>query len=87
MKISNAKAVLFLPVVFFLTTSAYASDGLAKAPHSTGKSTHMTVDSSELEPFSLIEKPEPDERIQFYKDGDVVGGFNENGEPNIGTKF
>ena len=48
---------------------------------------NITVNSSEIEPFSLGDKPESDERLEFYRDGEVIGGFNESGEPNIGRRF
>ncbi len=47
---------------------------------------NMTVDSSQIDPFSLTKKPEPDERLEFYRDGEMVS-YNENGEPNIGRRF
>lgn len=76
-------ALLTLVVCAWVPVNLYASNELAKA----AKSTNITVDSTDLEPFALETKEESDERIQFYNDGEVVAGFNEDGDPHIGRHF
>ena len=55
------------------------------APH---KSTNVTVESSKLEPFSIDEKTEPEnKRATFYSDQNSSVDINENGEPNLNMRF
>ncbi len=68
----------------FLSAHGYAAE-LSPSPH---KSTNMTVESSQLEPFSIDKKSEPK-----YKPDDTYSSqnagidVNENGEPNLNMRF
>ena len=61
---------------------------LGPARADSHKSTNIRVDSAELEPFSAFErKTEPEGKPVFYSDGATTVGFNDDGEPNVGTRF
>ena len=50
-------------------------------------STNITVDSNDLEPFSLNKKTEPDEKPIFYQDQNMTVGINDDAEPNVSSRF
>ena len=68
-------------------TPLLAAEEIAGA-HSSHKNTNVTVTNSDLEPFSLNDKTEPKEgRPTFYSDQNASVDINENGEPNLNTRF
>ncbi len=87
MKSNNEKIFLLFLGGVFIAASAGASTDPAKAPLSSHRSTNITVTSSELEPFDLNRKTDAEERIKFYQDENTVVGFNDQGEPGVGTRF
>lgn len=73
-------------IVLFGLLNAYVE--AAELNPSPGKGTHVTVESSELQPLSINEKTEPkDKRVVFYSDKDSSVDINENGEPNLNMRF
>ena len=50
------------------------------------RSTNISVDSQNLEQFGTVKKNEAEE-YSLYKDENVVVGFNEDAEPNVGMRF
>ncbi|OGW83240.1 MAG: hypothetical protein A3C47_02080 [Omnitrophica bacterium RIFCSPHIGHO2_02_FULL_51_18] len=87
MKTNDGKVSLVFLAAVFTAVSVYASNEIAKASISPGRSTHFTVDSSELEPFDLNKKTDEEGGIKFYQDGNTTIGFNEDGGPAVGTRF
>ena len=83
--ICELKFFVFGFVIFcFLSVCGEASE----AYPSPRKSTNVTVESSQLEPFSINEKTEPkDKRAVFYSDQNSSVDINENGEPNLNMHF
>jgi len=80
LKFSLSTFMLFV----FLSVCAEA----AEPKVSPRKSTNVTIDSAQLEPFSINEKTEPkDKRAVFYSDQNSSVDINDNGEPNLNTRF
>ena len=75
---------LVLVMLVFLSVRIEANES-APPPH---KNINVTVESSQLEPFSIDEKTEPKEkRAVFYSDQNSSVDINENGEPNLNMRF
>ncbi len=82
------KNLFFLIGTIFLASSfAFAEADIPKTSEMPKKGPNFTVDSSDLEPFDLNKKTDPDEKPIFYKDGNTTVGFNDEGEPNVGMRF
>lgn len=67
----------------------FASSAVCAAEATAHRGTNFTIDTVESGPISLNEKSEPggEKPPIFYKDHDSTVGFNEDGEPNVGTRF
>lgn len=84
---SGLRTLSFFFLAGFAAVSAHASNEPTKATVTTGRSTNMKVESSELEPFDLNKKTGDDDRVKFYKDENTAVGFNEDGDPSVATRF
>ena len=83
--VRGLKFLLFAFVLFSFLSACGEAAELSASPH---KSTHVTVESSELQPFSINDKTEPkDKRTVFYSDQNSSVDVNENGEPNLNMRF
>ena len=72
--LSAAAAILFS----FVT-------GAQAAP---SRGTNVSVDSRELEPFSIKDQEkDKDEKFYFFREGDTAMDINENGDPNMNFRF
>ena len=93
MKKNNKSPVLIQGLKFSLCAAVLsgflsARGEAAESNISPHKSTNVTVESSQLEPFSINEKTEPKEkRAVFYSDQNSSVDINENGEPNLNMRF
>ena len=82
------RSVGFLFCAFALVCLASAQSEAAEPSPSPHKNIHVTVESSQLSPFSINEKTEPKEkRLVFYSDQNSSVDVNDNGEPNVNMRF
>ena len=90
---SKIKNIMKKVIWFFILAGFFAGvrPSLADEASSSAvshKGPHVTVDSTELEPFSLNEKTEPkNERAVFYSDEKASVDINDEGEPNLNMHF
>ena len=78
------KKVFMGLVVAATLLTGFTSSGRADA----AKGPHVTVNSADLEPFSLDKKTEPREKKPvLYHDDNVALDFNDNSEPNLNMRF
>jgi hypothetical protein len=80
---------LFLAVLFtsLLSVSVSADSEVAQPASLSHRSTNITVDSSELEPFGSNEDSAREERLKFYEDEYTAVGFNDQGDPAVEKRF
>lgn len=71
-------------VSFSIATLLVSSSVLYSAE---SRSTNIKVDSSDLEPFSIDKHTDPEGKPVIYSDGQVAVGFNDDGDPNVATRF
>jgi len=78
-------AIILVSGVLSFAPLVHAGGESGAAPR---KNTDVQVSSSDLEPFSIDKKTDPDGgKPVFYSDGSTTVGFNDDGEPNVGTRF
>ncbi len=85
-KSGSAKKTAVFAAWLILPSLAFSPLVYSDAPQT--KNTNVQIDSRELVPVSLDEKlGKREEKFHFYKDEDKTIGFNDNGDPNVSTRF
>ncbi|MBI2095096.1 MAG: hypothetical protein HYT89_02890 [Candidatus Omnitrophica bacterium] len=80
-KKSKKIKILSAATAFFLSF-------LTGAEAASFRGTNVSVDSRELEPFSIEDKKKgEDEKFYFFREGDTAMDINEDGDPNLNFRF
>ena len=75
---------LFVTVLFFNFLAVLSSSSKVFAEN---HSTHIVIDSQDLQPFSDGEPRDKEERFAFYRDEKVSVDLNDDGDPNLNMQF
>lgn len=71
---------LLCPTLVFADAGAGEETPIKKGPN-------VSVDSTELEPFDINKKTDPEQKPEIYVDQNTTIGFNDDAQPSVGMRF
>lgn len=84
------KKVLFLSLFLAVLHPALAFADAGPEPQEEApvkKGPNVSIDSSELEPFDINKKTDPEQKPEIYVDQNTTIGFNDDAQPSVGMRF
>ncbi len=86
----RASDFLKIKIVLSALVLSSALWGLRQGPCEAAQASagvNVQVDSTDLEPYSIDKKTDPEERAVFFKDENAALEINEDGDPSLNMRF